>query len=123
MLRDAREPSNDELIETDLCIVGSGPAGISIARELRGRGYKICLLESGGRQPERRAQQLNRCQSTGYPIQLSPLPRACVRGRVQMVVARPDLGLPSPRSDRLRGSPVGQILGLALRPRPPRALL
>ena len=32
MLRDAREPSNDELIETDLCIVGSGPAGISIAR-------------------------------------------------------------------------------------------
>ena len=71
MLRDAREPSNDELIETDLCIVGSGPAGISIARELRGSGYQICLLESGGRQPERRAQQLNRCQSTGYPIQLS----------------------------------------------------
>ena len=28
MLRDASEPSNDELIETDLCIVGSGPAGI-----------------------------------------------------------------------------------------------
>jgi hypothetical protein len=51
--------------------VGSGPAGISIARELRGSGYQVCLLESGGRQPERRAQQLNRCQSTGYPIQLS----------------------------------------------------
>ena len=51
MLRDAREPSNDELIETDLCIVGSGPAGISIARELRGRGHQICLLESGGRPP------------------------------------------------------------------------
>jgi choline dehydrogenase-like flavoprotein len=71
MLRDAREPSNDELVETDLCIVGSGPAGISIARELRGRGYQICLLESGGRHPERRVQQLNRCQSIGYPIQLS----------------------------------------------------
>ena len=27
MLRDAREPSNDELIETDLCIVGSAPDG------------------------------------------------------------------------------------------------
>jgi hypothetical protein len=25
MLRDARETSNDELIETDLCIVGVGP--------------------------------------------------------------------------------------------------
>jgi len=71
MLRDASEPSNDEQIETDLCIVGSGPAGISIARELRGNGYQICLLESGGRHPERRAQHLNRCQSTGYPIQLS----------------------------------------------------
>jgi choline dehydrogenase-like flavoprotein len=71
MLCDARKLSNEELIETDLCIVGSGPAGISIARELRGRGYQICLLESGGRQPERQAQRLNRCQSTGYPIQLS----------------------------------------------------
>jgi choline dehydrogenase-like flavoprotein len=60
MLRDARETS-----KTDLCIVGSGPAGISIVRELRGNGYPICLLESGGRQPERRAQQLNRCPSTG----------------------------------------------------------
>ena len=123
MLRDARETSNDELIETDLCIVGSGPAGISIARELRGNGYQICLLESGGRQPERRAQQLNRCQSTGYPIQLSLRARACVRGHVPVVVARRDLGLSSPGSDRLRGTTVSQVLGLALRPGSPQPLL
>jgi len=78
ILRDASEPSNEEHIETDLCIVGAGPVGISIARKLRGNGYQICLLESGGRHPERRAQQLNRCQSTGYPIQLY-IARACVR--------------------------------------------
>lgn len=36
------------LLQYDLCIVGAGPAGISIARELNGSGVKLCLIESGG---------------------------------------------------------------------------
>ena len=36
MLSDARELANDQQIEADVCIIGAGPAGISIARELIG---------------------------------------------------------------------------------------
>ena len=68
MLSDARELAAGQQFETDVCIVGAGPAGISIARELIGNGARVCLLESGGRDVERRAQQLNRGQSIGYPI-------------------------------------------------------
>ena len=68
MLSDARELAADQQVEVDVCIVGAGPAGISIARELIGNGAQVCLLESGGRDVERRAQQLNRGQSVGYPI-------------------------------------------------------
>src|SRR4051794_41857326 len=70
MLSDAAQPANDELIETDLCIIGAGPAGITIAREFLGDGRRVCLLESGGRHPERQAQRLNRGQSVCYPVHL-----------------------------------------------------
>ena len=35
-------------IETDICIVGAGAAGITMARELAGSGRQVCLLEMGG---------------------------------------------------------------------------
>lgn len=35
-------------IETDICIVGAGAAGITLARELAGSGRQVCLLEMGG---------------------------------------------------------------------------
>jgi len=34
--------------EFDLCIVGGGAAGITLAREFAGRRARVCLLESGG---------------------------------------------------------------------------
>jgi choline dehydrogenase-like flavoprotein len=54
---------------TDLCVVGAGPAGITIARELDGSGLDVCLLEAGLRDPERRHQRQSRGESDGYPIQ------------------------------------------------------
>jgi choline dehydrogenase-like flavoprotein len=68
VLSDARELASGQQVEADICIVGAGPAGISIARELIGNGARVWLLESGGREVERRAQRLNRGQSVGYPI-------------------------------------------------------
>jgi choline dehydrogenase-like flavoprotein len=67
VLSDARELVSDQQVEVDVCIVGAGPAGISIARELIGIGAQVWLLESGGRDAHRRTQRLNRGQSVGYP--------------------------------------------------------
>jgi choline dehydrogenase-like flavoprotein len=57
-----------EEILTDLCIIGAGPAGITIARELHNSGVRVCLLEAGGRNVERRFQRQSRGESDGYPI-------------------------------------------------------
>ena len=35
-------------LETDVCIVGAGAAGITIARELANAPLSVLLLESGG---------------------------------------------------------------------------
>ena len=61
------DDDNPEIL-TDLCIVGAGPAGITIARELDSRGVRVCLLEAGGRDLERRFQRQSRGESDGYPI-------------------------------------------------------
>ena len=34
-------------LKTDICIVGTGPAGITLAKELIDSGLKVVILESG----------------------------------------------------------------------------
>lgn len=46
--------------EADVCIVGAGPAGITLARELMGSGLHVILLESGGFDLDAGAQELSR---------------------------------------------------------------
>ena len=66
MLRDGRAIPAHELVETDVCIIGAGPAGISIARELIRSRLRVCLVESGDARPIRAAQRLNDGRSVGY---------------------------------------------------------
>jgi choline dehydrogenase-like flavoprotein len=66
MLVDARSIPSDELIASDVCIIGGGPAGISIALALKQRAVKIVLLESGGVSPDEEAQRLNQGIATGH---------------------------------------------------------
>ncbi len=46
-------------LQFDVCIVGSGPAGITLAREISRSGLRVCLLESGGHKPAEDPQNLN----------------------------------------------------------------
>jgi choline dehydrogenase-like flavoprotein len=65
MLIDARDLPAGKELQADLCIIGAGAAGITIARELRGSGLSILLLESGGFDPEPAVTDLNAGQTGG----------------------------------------------------------
>jgi choline dehydrogenase-like flavoprotein len=47
MLTDGRSIPTNTVLVADLCIIGSGPAGLAIAHELIGSGIEILLLERG----------------------------------------------------------------------------
>ena len=49
----------------DICIVGTGPAGISVAKKLLDSGLKVVMLESGGMVPESEYQQLTKGENSG----------------------------------------------------------
>lgn len=40
----------------DVCVIGAGPAGITVARQLSGHGLKIALMEAGGLEPTPESQ-------------------------------------------------------------------
>jgi choline dehydrogenase-like flavoprotein len=67
VLIDARSLPTDEPVDADICIVGAGPAGITLALELLGTGARICILESGGREPGKDGSRLRGGESVGYP--------------------------------------------------------
>jgi choline dehydrogenase-like flavoprotein len=56
---DAKRFSSGTTLDTDVCIVGAGPAGLVLAAELAGGRHDVILLESGGDQPEPDLQALN----------------------------------------------------------------
>jgi choline dehydrogenase-like flavoprotein len=67
MFVDARTVSDRSLIESDVCIVGAGAAGITIARELRARPLRVALLESGWLVPDEATQSLYAGEVRGQP--------------------------------------------------------
>ena len=48
MFVDFRSGDAESDIHCDICIVGAGPAGITLARDLIGSNIEVCVLESGG---------------------------------------------------------------------------
>lgn len=67
MYIDARDLDNGALIEGDICIVGAGAAGISMALEWMNTPYKVILLEGGGFQYDEKVQELYDGRETGQP--------------------------------------------------------
>src|SRR5918992_202147 len=67
MINDARTTPSGTRVETDLCIIGAGAAGIALARQLNGGPLRVALLESGGLQFDLKTQDLNRGEVVGLP--------------------------------------------------------
>ncbi len=64
---DARDLENNATIETDICIIGAGPAGISIALDWIGKKEKVVLLESAGFDYDDKIQDSYKGENTGLP--------------------------------------------------------
>jgi choline dehydrogenase-like flavoprotein len=77
---DAYSVPQDETIKTDVCIVGAGVAGITLAREFIGEEFQVCLLESGGLGPDRATQSLYWGENVGHPYYLLDTARTCCFG-------------------------------------------
>jgi choline dehydrogenase-like flavoprotein len=76
MHSDARQLPADSIIEGDVCIVGAGAAGISIAMDWIHSPYKVILLEGGGFEYDDRVQDLYGGKTTGqryYPLKSARL--------------------------------------------------
>ena len=65
MFKDLKDFLPNSTLEYDICIIGSGPAGISLAKQLLGTKFKIAILESGGIEPEDEYQDLNEGENSG----------------------------------------------------------
>jgi choline dehydrogenase-like flavoprotein len=66
-------------IDTDLCLVGSGPAGLTIANEFAGTAVKVLVLESGGLVEEPESDAQSKIESIGAPRTMEP---TLVRNRI-----------------------------------------
>jgi len=60
VLVDARSVLRKRSVEADVCVIGAGAAGITLARGLADRSRRVVLLESGGFEPDSATQALYR---------------------------------------------------------------
>src|SRR5262245_7244161 len=67
MFVDFRTLPEGSRVESDICIIGAGAAGITIAREFIGSGQQVCLLESGGFEFEAETQAMYEGENVGLP--------------------------------------------------------
>lgn len=73
MIRDAAGVEEGARLEADVCVVGAGAAGIALALEWIARPFRVLVLESGGRRPDRGGRVPSRDESVGLPC-LTPRP-------------------------------------------------
>ena len=71
MLVDARTIPENTVLDTDVCIIGAGAAGITLAKEFSGKPFRVCLVESGGFEFDDRTQDLYKGENAGFDIPLT----------------------------------------------------
>ncbi|HET6469895.1 MAG TPA: GMC family oxidoreductase [Geminicoccaceae bacterium] len=67
MLIDAHSLADGAVVEGDVCIVGSGAAGLTLARELAGAARRILVLEAGGLEADGDSQAFYAGENVGLP--------------------------------------------------------
>jgi choline dehydrogenase-like flavoprotein len=67
MFIDSRNVEQRAVIETTICIIGAGVAGITLALEMDKHGIDTVLLESGGYKPDDATRDLYRGENVGIP--------------------------------------------------------
>jgi len=72
LLHDANDLAAGTVLAADICIVGAGAAGITLARDLADSGLDVCVLESGGLGVEAASQALYEGVSSGIQARLLP---------------------------------------------------
>ena len=65
-------------LRVDVCIVGSGPAGLTVAAELLNSSVRVCIVESGGHTADSALGDLDAIESVG----IRRAPQHLVRSRL-----------------------------------------
>lgn len=68
MLLDAHDVAADTTLAADICVIGAGAAGITLARALAAANRSVLLLESGGFDLDDATQALYKGKTVGLPI-------------------------------------------------------
>ncbi len=71
MFEDGRKVADGSVVRADLCIIGGGAAGITIARALSGSSLSVVVLESGGYVGDTKTQALYDGRNIGTPMNSS----------------------------------------------------
>lgn len=66
-IRDLRKAPPDVICHTDVALIGAGPVGLTIARELSGTRIHVTVIDSGGFEADAAAQSLNVVENVGEP--------------------------------------------------------
>jgi len=67
MIQNFSDFDDGATIEADVCIVGGGAAGITLAREFVGTRFSVLVLEAGGIEAEAETQQIYSSDVIGLP--------------------------------------------------------
>jgi choline dehydrogenase-like flavoprotein len=65
MFIDSRDVHEGQVFESDICVIGAGAAGITLARPLANAGFSVSLLESGGFEVELPTQAMTAARIAG----------------------------------------------------------
>jgi choline dehydrogenase-like flavoprotein len=69
MFLDARKAQADEVHRAVVCVIGGGPAGLTLALEFERRGIDTIVLESGGFNPDAQSTDLLEGENVGIPYE------------------------------------------------------